>query len=339
MMASIFSWRHNPALASLALAALLGVACAPQAPAAAPAKPVEMFTFKYVHGFRIQANPVTAAVVIARDQGFYQAENLTSEEEIVTTVDSYRLIATGQFYAGTAAPSVVLDFNNQGLPLEAIAVINHEGSRAFAVKADSGKKVGVKGSPWYDYLCILQANGVDRAKIQEIGVGFSSVELKDGIVDVLPVFKSNEPLILKNMGVDTKLLTPEQNGCPTWGSTFVVSKQFAKDHPDELTRWLRATLKGLYFYSENKGKALDILAKYAPKEATPELEEFLYSVEQPQLSNDLTRKNGLGWMTPEMWQGEIDRQIKVGMVKGPIKVDDVMTMEFLQKVYKDGKLI
>src|SRR5438046_2421161 len=113
MMGSLTRWTGNPALAVLAGFGLVVAACAPVVPAAAPAKPKEPFVFKYVHGFRIQASAVTAAVVIARDQGFYEAEGLKSEEEVVTTTDSYRLIATGQFYAGVASPSVVLDFVNQ----------------------------------------------------------------------------------------------------------------------------------------------------------------------------------------------------------------------------------
>jgi NitT/TauT family transport system substrate-binding protein len=322
---------------------------APAQPAAAPAAPKTLTTVRWLHGFRIQASPVTAAVVIAQDQGYYAEQGIHTDTDVVTDSSSYRLVATNQFQLTAAGPGVILDFVQQGLPLMGIAALNQEGSRSFAVRADSpiktvkdfeGKKVGIKGgAPWTEYLCMTQTAGVDRAKVQEIGVGLSSVELKDGIVDVLPVFKNNEPNVLRKMGLDIRLIDPGANGCPTWGSTIVVNKQYATENADAVERWLKATMKGLQFYVDNKQQTLEIMARYSPKEVTAEQQEFIYDGDRPQLLTDLTRKNGLGWMTKERWEFEIEQDLRLGLIKGRVTPEDAMTMKFLEKIYKDGKLI
>jgi ABC-type nitrate/sulfonate/bicarbonate transport system substrate-binding protein len=307
-----------------------------------------MVTVKWLHGFRIQASAVTSAVVIAQDQGYYTQEGIDLQTDVVTDSSSYRLVATNQFQFTSATPPIILDFVQQGLPLLAIAVTNHQGNRTFAVRADSsiktakdfeGKKVGIKGgAPWAEYLCMLQAEGVDRSRIQEIGVGLSSVELPQGIVDVLPVYKSNEPLVLKNMGMDIRLIDPADNGCPTWGSTIVVNKQYSDENPDVVQRFLKATMKGLQFFIDNKQQTLDIMAKYSPPEVTPELQEFLYDGELPQLTNANTQKYGLGWMTRDDWSHEIAQDLQLGLIKGSVNVDDAMTTRYLENIYKDGAL-
>ena len=314
-----------------------------------PPKPKSAVPFRWLFGFRIQANPSTAAIVIAKDQGFYAEQGINLEWDTATDQTSLRLIATGQYQAGSVGgPGTVVDMVSEGLPLIAVAIINQEGSRTFAVRSDSsirspkdfeGKKVGIKVSPWPEYLCLLKENGVDRSKIQEVSIGFSSVELKEGIVDVLPIFKSNEPLTLRKMGLDIRTIDPASFGCGTWGTTLVVNKQYANEHPGVIEGWLKATLKGLQFYSENKAKALEIVQKYSPEGVTPELNEFIYSVEEPQLWTADTRKFGAGWMTQQQWDREVDRMYAHGVIKSRPPTSDLMTTRFLERVYKDGKLV
>ena len=340
----------SPAAAGSASAAASAGSASAAKPAAAqsPAANAKAATpFKFLFGYRIQANPSTAAVVIGKDQGYYAQQGINMDWDVVTGQTSLRLIATGQYQAGSVGgPGTVVDMVSQNLPLIAVAIINQEGSRTFAVKADSpiktpkdfeGMKAGIKIAPWPEYECMLKQNNVDRSKIKEISIGQSNLELKQGIVDILPTFKSNpEP---SAYGVDVRTINPEANGCATWGTTLVINKQFAADHPDVVTGWLKATLKALQFYSDNKQQALDIVQKYSGVDVTPSNNAFIYSIEQPQLLTDVTRTNGLGWMTRGQWDTQMNQMYSQGLVKTRPKTDDMMTLDYLQKIYKDGKLI
>jgi ABC-type nitrate/sulfonate/bicarbonate transport system substrate-binding protein len=319
------------------------------APTVAPAaKPTSLTPFKWLFGFRIQANPSTAAIVIAKELGYYAEQGLDLSWDVSNDQTSIRLIAAGQYQAGSlGGPGTLIDMVNESLPVKSFSIINQEGSRTFAVRADSGikrpkdfegKTVGYKVSFWPEYLAMLAADGVDRSKIKEIEVGFSSVELKNGTVDVLPVFKSNEPYTLKNtLGVDIAFVDPKSFGYPTFGTALIGNAEYMKSNPDQVTAFLKATLRGLQYYLDNKEKAIDIVAKYGPKEVTPELNAFIYEVEAPQVTAGIGKTVGIGAQTKEQWQREIDTLGDLKVTKGKPGVEDLYDNSFLERSLKDGK--
>ena len=308
------------AAATTAPAAAAANATAPVptfAPTVAATKPASLVPFKWLFGFRIQANPSTAAIVIAKDQGYYAQEGLDLSWDISNDQTSIRLIAAGQYQAGSlGGPGTLIDMVNENLPVKSISIINQEGSRTFAVKSDSGikrpkdlegKTVGYKVSFWPEYLAMMAYDKVDRSKVKEIEVGFSSVELKDGTVDMLPVFKSNEPYTLKNtLGLDISYVDPKDFGYPTFGTALIANTGYMKSNPDQMTGFLRATLRGLQFYMDNKQQALDIVQKYGPKEVSADLNRFIYEVEAPQVTAGIGSTLGIGEQTRDQWQREVD---------------------------------
>ena len=56
---------------------------------------------------------------------------------------------------------------------------------------------------------MLQANGVDRSTITEVNAGFDPRVLTEGKVDILAVFKSNEPDTIRKLGFDINEWEPE----------------------------------------------------------------------------------------------------------------------------------
>jgi len=288
--------------------------------------------------------------VIAKELGYYAEQGLDLSWDVSNDQTSIRLIAAGQYQAGSlGGPGTLIDMVNENLPVKSFSIINQEGSRTFAVKSDSGikrpkdfegKVVGYKVSYWPEYLAMLAADGVDRSKIKEIEVGFSSVEMKNGTVDVLPVFKSNEPYTLKNtLGMDIAFVDPKNFGYPTFGTALIGNAGYMQSNPDQVTGFLKATLRGLQYYLDNKQKAIEIVMKYGPKEVTQELNEFIYDVEAPQVTAGIGKTVGIGAQSKEQWQREIDTLGDMKVTKGRPKVEDLYDNSFLDRSLKDGKVV
>jgi ABC-type nitrate/sulfonate/bicarbonate transport system substrate-binding protein len=335
-------------------AAAKPAAAAPTAPvptlAPAAGKPASLVPFKWLFGFRIQANPSTAAIVIAKELGYYAEQGLDLTWDVSNDQTSIRLIAAGQYQAGSlGGPGTLIDMVNESLPVKSFSIINQEGSRTFAVKADSGikrpkdfegKTVGYKVSFWPEYLAMLATDGVDRSKVKEIEVGFSSVEMKNGTVDVLPVFKSNEPYTLKNtLAVDVAFVDPKNFGYPTFGTALIGNAGYMNSNPEQVTGFLKATLRGLQYYLDNKQKSIEIVMKYGPKEVTQELNDFIYEVEAPQVTAGVGKTIGIGAQTKEQWQREVDTLGDLKVTKGKPKVEDLYDNSFIERSLKDGKLV
>jgi ABC-type nitrate/sulfonate/bicarbonate transport system substrate-binding protein len=337
-------------------ALLKGMAAVALASCAAPATtaPVTntsraLVPFKWLFGFTISAG-ATLPVVIAKRLGFYQEQGLDLTWDFTTDATGIRLIGAGHYQAGSVSDAAApVNFIADGVPIRAIALMTQRGSRALAVKKGSpitrpkqfeGKKVGIKTSPWTEYLVMLATDKVDRSKVNEVPVGFSSVELKDNIVDVLPVFAGNEPYVLKNqLNTEVDLIFPEDFGYPPIGTSYIVNANYAKSNPDQVSAFLKATLKGAEYMLNNKRESIQIVAEYAGPGRTREQHEFQYDVTVREMTSGHAPTKGVGYVTPAQWQAQIDLLHGMGVIKTKPAVDQMLDTSFLDKVLKDGKLI
>lgn len=341
-------------------AALAAASCtpAPSAASSSPAasaaasaspSPKALVPFKWLFGFTISAG-ATLPIVIARELGYYREQGLDFSWDFTTDSTGIRLIGTGQYQAGSVSDAAApVNFINQGVPLKAIALLTQRGARALAVKKGSGiarpkdfegKKVGIKTSPWTEYLVMLKTDNVDRSKITEVPVGFSSVELKDGIVDVLPVFTGNEPFALKNnLNTEVDLLLPDQFGYPPIGTSLVVNANYAKQNPDTITAFLRATLKGAEYMVANKAESVQIVVQYGGTTATRAQHEFQYDVTSRDLVAGIAATKGIGYVTPGQWQAQLDLLADLKLITKKPAVDEILDTSFVEKVLKDGKVV
>lgn len=320
---------------------------APAASGAATAKP--LVPFKWLFGFTISAG-ADLPLVIARELGYYKEQGLDLSWDFTTDSTGIRLIGTGQYHAGSVSDAAApVNFINQGVPLKVISLMTQRGARALAVRKGSGitrpkdfegKKVGIKTSPWTEYLVMLAYDKVDRSKITEVPVGFSSVELKDGIVDILPVFTGNEPYVLKNqLNTDVDLLLPDQFGYPPIGTSYVVNAQYASAHPDDIVAFLKATIKGAEYMVAHKDEAVQIAVQYAGPGKTREQHAFQYDITARDLVAGLAATKGIGYVTPAQWQAQLDLLSDLKVITAKPKVSDVLDTTFIEKALKDGKAV
>lgn len=333
--------------AAVALASCAPAATTGASPGASSAK--ALVPFKWLFGFTISAG-ADLPVVIARELGYYKEQGLDFSWDFTTDSTGIRLIGTGQYQAGSVSDAAApVNYIVQGIPLKVIDLMTQRGARALAVRKGSGitrpkdfegKKVGIKTSPWSEYLVMLANDKADRSKITEVPVGFSSVELKDGLVDVLPVFTGNEPYVLKNqLNTDVDLLLPDQFGYPPIGTSTVVNANYAKTNPAEITGFLRATLKGAEYMVSHKAESVQIAVQYAGPGKTREQHEFQYDITARDLVSGIAATKGIGYVTPAQWQAQLDLLADLKLITAKPKVEDVLDTSFLDKVLKDGKVV
>jgi ABC-type nitrate/sulfonate/bicarbonate transport system substrate-binding protein len=302
--------------------------------------------FKWLFGFTVQANP-SMPVIVAKELGYYQQEAINIAWDFTTDSTSIRLIGANQYQAGSVSDVLtVANFVKQGIPLVAIVQQGQDSARAFAVKQGSsikrpkdfeGKKVGVKpGAPWTEYLAMLAFDKVDRSKITEVPVGFSSVELKDNLVDVLPVFIGNEPFVLKSqLNTPVELIYPRDYGAPLVGTTMVANKDYIKSNRDVMIRFLKATMKAQEYFIEHKDETVQMAVQYGGTATTKAQHEYIYDISKPDMANP----KGVGTIDKDKWQKNLEILVNLGLIKDPPKVDDIVDTSLMTEILKDGKII
>lgn len=344
---------RRQALMSAAAAAV--AACAPGGTSASPtpggtaaatASARAAVAFKWLFGFTVQANP-SMPVIVAKELGYYKEQGIDIAWDFTTDSTSIRLIGTNQYNAGSVSDVLtVANFVKQGIPLVAMVQQGQDSARVFAVKQGSpikrpkdfeGKRVGVKpGAPWTEYLAMLAFDKVDRSKITEVPVGFSSVELKDGLVDVLPTFIGNEPFVLKTqLNTPVDLILPKDFGAPLVGTTMVANKDYIKNNRDAMLRFLKATMKAQEYFIANKAETVQMAVQYGGTATTRAQHEYIYDISQ----KDMQHPSGVGWIDKAKWQANLDIITNLGLIKDPPKIDDLVDDSLMKEIIGADKKI
>ena len=292
------------------LAILLSGCDAPAAPATPTPAPLAM---TFMAGYKPQANLPFVGVYVAQEKGFFAEENLqVTIEHSSGQGEHLQLLAAGKVQVTTQDAAVLLQRRaDPGLPLVSIALIGQRGQQAYAALQDSGMTtpkdweghtVGYKGTPPPDLFALLKAAGADADKVEIINVGFDPRLLTEGKVDVYPVYKSNEPFLIRSWGYEITLWDAADYGVPTLGLAYVTGEDILKQNPEMLQRFLRAALKGIDDAIQHPDEAVQIVMKYAGPESDPALMRYMLDTEIQDAQTDLTRQHGIGWQTVEQWQ-------------------------------------
>lgn len=319
----------------------------PDTGASAAPRPLTSVVFQA--GFKPQANLPFVAAYVAKENGYFAAEGLDVAIEHSSGQDAHvALLAANRIqFSTTVASTVLKNIARPGLPIEAIALFGQQGDTVLVALSDSGiatpkdfegKTVGFKVFPSPEYLGMLKAAGVDRTKVKEVSVGFDPRILTERRVDVLPVFRSNEPDTLQRLGFSLTVWDPADFGVPTLGVVYIVNRDWARENADTVTRFLRATMRATAWIEGHRDEAIDITMRYAPQEQR-EHQRYMLDVELAAAQNSTTRANGIGWMTDQQWVALHDSLVEFNVLDRRIDVSKAFTTTYLSRVYRNGVLV
>ncbi len=342
--------RRNLLTSTFALGAMAIAGCAPlQPPGTASSSGRAPKSLTFMAGYKPQANVSFVGVYVAQEMGYFKQQNLdvtikhsTGQGEHIT------LLGGKQVQVVTAtATDLIKSQTSAGVPMVSLAVLTQSGDQALvslkssgidAPKKFEGHTVGYKVYPSFEYLATLKAAGVDRSKITEVGVGFDPRILTENKIDVLPVFRSNEPDILQRMGFPVNLIDPAKYGVLVMGQLWVTHKELLSADPEMFERFVRAGLQGLYYAFEHSKEAIDIVMKYAPTEDRAH-QEYMLGVEKDMTVTEQTKAKGLGWQTRDQWTQLQDGLADFGLIKSKLDPAQFYDDTILNKIYQNGKLM
>lgn len=322
-----------------ALSIIVGVAVLAAACSATneTAEPPEL---TFMAGYVPQANLPFVGVYVADAKGYFADAGLdVTIEHSGGGGEHLQLLAAGEVDVTTQDGAVLLERRQDpGLPLVSIALIGQRGQQAYAALAESGMEtptdwvghtIGFKGTPAPDMYGLMDEFDVSANEVDLVNVGFDPRLLTEGSVDVYPVFKSNEPDLIRGLGFDIVLWDPAEYGIPTLGLTFVATEEAIAQQPDVLGAFVTAAMRGLGYAEENRDEAIDIVLTHTGEDTDREHQRFILDTEFGDFHSDITEANQPGWQTTDQWRALADELIDYGVISQPVDVGQAFTNEFL----------
>jgi NitT/TauT family transport system substrate-binding protein len=193
-----------------------------------------------------------------------------------------------------------------------------------------GKKIGLPGffgASFIGWKALVYAAGIDEANLQLEDIGFTqAAAVQQGVVDAAMVYVTNEPIQLRNEGLEVEVIQVSDY-IDLVSNGLVVGDKLLADEPELVQRMARATLKGLSHTIENPDEAFTIVREIIPEmsdEDAPAQRQVL------EASIELWRSDAPGMSSPEAWQESVDFMKAMGLLEEEVEVESLFTNKFVE---------
>jgi len=314
-------------------------------------------TITFVTGFDFAASAGIIDMIVADAEGYFDELCLDVDLQPGFAPSNAALVIEGQAQIGNAGGFAEMVANNEAGEGDLVAIM-HWGRTAIegmVIPADGtaedfgdlcGATVGIKGDLPYSLQAAVALSGIERSCFDSEVLldGFDPISHLDLGIDALPVYKSNEPNILDNAGVEYTLLDPLDFDVPaSFGITF-TTQRFIDENPDVVGDIVLALAKANEFAKANVEESVDHAFELI--EATgnqlflaKEAEVFRWGVES-ELIRDLTPEGqGPGIPDEELLGAEIEAMTSAGVFDETPDFAAMIDASFAEAVYDGDTLL
>lgn len=230
-------------------------------------------------------NPDHAALIVARDDGFFAQQGL--EVELIAPADPNdppKLVAAGKADLAVSYQPQLHLMADLGLPLIRVGTLVGTPLNTLVVLADGpiqdisdlkGKKVGFSVGGFEDALlgAMLSGVGLSLDDVELINVNWSlSPSLIAGRVDaVIGAFRNFELNQMDIEGRPGRAFHPEEHGVPTYDELILVAHSDTAETDDRIPRFLAAVRDATTAIRRDPEAAWSIFAASNPDELDTEL--------------------------------------------------------------------
>ena len=176
---------------------------------------------------------------------------------------------------------------------------------------------------------LFRAAGVDLAKVRvtDMDIVLKSGALVAGKVDAIVGVVSAEPAAFKVKGVDVNVIEYRKY-LKMLELSIGTHKDFLKEKPDVVRKFLRASYRGARDYARNVEEAIGFVHRLHPA-----VDRATY-LEQGKMSYDIwvtpvAKERGFGWMDEKLAKNTIELATEAYKIARPPKPVELYTNEFL----------
>ncbi len=278
-----------------------------------------------------------AQFYLAQHAGYYNDAGLAVTLQNESDPDLITKLGAGAVDIGSGDGTSVIPAVSQGIPVVYSATIYGQFPSVVLAAPDSGiasaadlegKRIGIPGrygSSWIMLQALLESAGLtpDDVTIVEYPDYAQAAALQQGQVDAATGFANNEPIQLRNAGIDPVVLTVDSI-VPLPGPGLVTGTQTLADKTDALRAFTAATLRAMDEIAADPQAGLDATFALAPDlAADPELQRQILDATIATWKNTRTGA-AYGAIDRDGWQQSLDFMTSLGLVPNPVTVDQLV---------------
>jgi NitT/TauT family transport system substrate-binding protein len=310
----------------------------------------------YLSGYQFQSSVSILEYIAASKLGYFDDLCLTVDLKPGTgdTAQNTKLLASGQATVSAISEQDIIQAQANGIDITGISSYSNAGLDILMTNKDitkltqlDGKVVGHKGYVPAAVEAMMVKAGVtwDSLKLVKEGYDPSVLPRKQGGLEALTGFISNEPNQLKAAGHDVTVWKPVDYDVPSSLGAMAVNPAFAKAHPHAVEDILRAALHA-YDYCSSSDKHATECVGYAAKLSGPtydnKLNATIWKTETQVVKDNPTPGQPLGGVDPHNVAKLVDMLHQFKIVPSSVTADKAkgwFDTSFVNNIYAADKLV
>ncbi len=282
--------------------------------------------------------PTFAGLYAAMDNGYFAAEGIAvTLLEGGLGVDPTERVASGRARFGTDVADRILIGRARGRRLRAVAAIYRRSPVVFMTLAASGitrprdfagKTIRVTPEVVPTLRAMMRREGIAPRDSTLVTLPSELSRFLSGSPPVWSAFINGFATTARRAGHKVNLIFPDDWGVHFYGETLFTTDEMIASSPDLVLRFLRASLKGWVWASQNPERVGEAVRRRKP-DADPALETDKMVASLPLIH---TGEDRVGWMKPAVWAGMAKVLAEEGLVPPTFDPAGAYTLDFLERV-------
>lgn len=268
----------------------------------------------------------SAPFLVPLDKGYYRAQGLdVSVEPAANSLEPIKRVASGDFDIGFADINILIKFRdaNPDTPVKAVFMLYNRppfaviGRRSRGINAPADLEGRILGAPSDDvafaqWPIFARANNINAAKVkvENVSIPVREPMLAAGQVDAITGNSFTTYVDLKDKGVpvdDIAVLLMADYGVELYGNAIIINTKFADDHPEAVSGFLRAFMRGLRDSVRHPPAAVEsVLKRNSQARKNVEIERLTMAIRENIVTPEV-KANGLGLMDDERFTRTLDQ--------------------------------
>ena len=282
-----------------------------------------------------------AGILVAKEQGLYVEAGI----ELTITpwavgIEPIDEVVAGRAQIGVQDGSRIIEASAAKKPVKAIAaiyqrtpvcLIGKRGQGIQTLEQLKGKRIGINAPETELTVKIMLANqGIPANEVTFVQRGWELQPLIEDRVDVIVGFMNNEPLLLKEKGIDVSYIPAFKYGYDFYSGVYFVNETSLREKPALMQKFLDVTLRGWReAFKDPAAAAKLIVAQYYPNGSVTQQTESLKVFQM--LATVGIGENLLGYMEESFWAKGVDILYNYKQIDRKIPAQDVFTLDLLKK--------
>jgi signal transduction histidine kinase/CheY-like chemotaxis protein len=274
-----------------------------------------------------------AGYYAAIHKGYYRDAGLDVRLlELDDSTNSVDAVASGKAQFGSGSTNL-LYWQHQKADFVVLASIFQHSARTFIVSQQSGIR---HVDDMVDKRVVMEPNCLELevfllsegVRLKHLNQNFNTDHiqlLKEGKVDVVSGYTSNEPIHLEDAAIDYRLFTPAMAGVDFYGDILYTTKDYLTKHPEVVARFRKASLQGWAYAMDHPKEIVDLIYdQYSQANSKEDLMEEAEHL-SPLIMKDVVE---IGYSNPLRWKYILGISQEYGLVDKSIKLKGLLYSDY-----------